>query len=653
MSSSQRSSATSPRRSGPYALARKVVYWPRLPRVLLLAALFFFVIVPLLTDDQLTLRRLYLIGVFTIIAMGLNISLGRAGEFFLGIAGLFAFAAYTSGVLTTNEDVGWDPLVAAPVTIALTSLLGIAMGLVGLRVTSWYFAIITFYFSIVVPLLAIEWRGLTNGEIGISGVPPFEVFGHVLTRRDTYWLVLAFIVGIYLATRNLFRSPWGLAFATMRHSQVGMQSLGVGVVQAKLLAYVFASIPCAIAGVIFVHTEKFITPGLFSGDLSFLMAAGVMFGGAGTLLGPIVGNGILQYIPQFFDAFKRYELLIYGAFLIVGMLLIPRGVVFQVQLWATTLRLRLFPPESGGTGSESERNQPGEQRTPPSRVISGASEAPTADLEARLGGGRTARGGLALRAQGVTKRFGGVAALQDFDFEALPGQITALIGANGSGKTTFLNLALGYYRMDSGNITVGDRSVRGLPAHKVVRHGVARTFQTPNVVPELTVRENVLAGMFLQRKTLLIEYVFGLPRAHASARRMDERAKTLLELVGLAQLGARPAGMLSTAQRRLLEIARALGSDPAILLLDEPASGLSRIEVEGLGTTLRTLRSMDMAIVLVEHNVPFVLSVADTVTVLDRGRRIAVGTPGEVQRDPQVIASYLGEQLSEKAAGGA
>jgi ABC-type branched-subunit amino acid transport system ATPase component len=159
--------------------------------------------------------------------------------------------------------------------------------------------------------------------------------------------------------------------------------------------------------------------------------------------------------------------------------------------------------------------------------------------------------------------------------------------------------------------------------------------------------------MFLQRRALLIEYLFGLPRARASARGMDARAKELLELLGLAHLAARPAALLSTAQRRLLEIARALGSEPGILLLDEPASGLSRVEVEGLGATLRALRSMGMAIVLVEHNVPFVLSVADSVTVLDRGRRIAVGTPGEVQRDPQVIASYLGEQLGGRVVGDA
>ena len=246
------------------AVAVRVAYWPGTGAALLLATLAVFALWPLLIDDQLLLRRLYVIGLFALIAMGLNVSLGRAGELFLGVAGLFAAAAYISGVLTTHEDFGLSPIEAAPLTIAATVVLGVGMGLVGLRVSAWFFAIVTFYFAIVIPELATSLDVLeeyTGGGLGLFGVPRIEALGHVFDRRDTYWLVAAAIAGVYVLTRNLFASPWGLALATMRHSDVAVQALGASTVRAKMLAYLFASVPAALAGIIWVHTETGIAQG--------------------------------------------------------------------------------------------------------------------------------------------------------------------------------------------------------------------------------------------------------------------------------------------------------------------------------------------------------------------------------------------------------
>ena len=625
------------------AVVARVAYAPGTGALLLLAVLAVFALWPLVIDDQLLLRRLYVIGLFALIAMGLNVSLGRAGELFLGVAGLFAASAYISGALTTHEDFGLSPLEAAPITIVATVVLGVAMGLVGLRVSAWYFAIVTFYFAVVIPELATSLDVLeqyTGGGLGLFGVPRIEALGHVFDRRDTYWLVVASIAGVYVATRNLFASPWGLALATMRHSDVAVQALGASTVRAKMLAYVFSSVPAALAGIIWVHTETGIAQGNFPADLSFLIAASIMFGGMGTLAGPIVGTGILQYVPQFFDAFERYELIIYGSFLIVGMVLIPRGVVHETKRWVAELRFRLIPPAAAASlaGSAPEGPAHGE---------GDANDALLAgDLASRL---RVSEDSAGLSASAVSKSFGGVAALRDLDFEAAPGRISALIGPNGSGKTTFLNLVLGYYTLDEGAIRIDRREIDGLAPHGRVRAGIARTFQAPNVVPELTALENVLSGMFMDRRATLVEYLLRLPRARATERASRARGQALLAAVGLDGVAGIPAAALPSGQQRLLDVARALATSPRVLLLDEPASGLSGAETEALGRLLLQLRELGLAIVLVEHNVPFVMSVADSVTVLDRGERIALGPPAEVQRDPAVIASYLGEQFEVDA----
>ena len=349
------------------AAAARVLYSPGTGAVLLLATLAVFALWPLVIDDQLLLRRLYVIGLFALIAMGLNVSMGRAGEFFLGVAGLFAAAAYISGALTTHEDFGLSPIAAAPITIVATVILGVAMGLVGLRVSAWYFAIVTFYFAIVIPELATGLDVLaeyTGGGLGLFGVPRIEALGHVFDRRDTYWLLLAVIAGVYVLTRNLFASPWGLALATMRHSDVAVQALGASTVRAKMLAYVCASVPAALAGIIWVHTETGIAGGAFPADLSFLVAASIMFGGMGTLMGPLVGTGILRYVPQFFDAFERYELIIYGSFPHPGDGADSAGGRARNE---EVVRACALPPRPAGTPLPAARVRRGGERRRPQR----------------------------------------------------------------------------------------------------------------------------------------------------------------------------------------------------------------------------------------------------------------------------------------------
>ena len=603
---------------------RAAVYSRHATTGVVLVALALFVLVPMVVDDPLIYRRLYIIGIATLTAIGLNIAMGRSGELFLGVSGLYTAGAYISAVLTATY--GWPFWAAAlPFSLIVTSGIGVLVGTIGLRVSSWYFAIITFYISIIVPDLAIALRAQTGGALGLSGIPPLHLFGHELGLRDTYLFVVAAIVMLLLVARNLFRSPWGLAFATLASSEIAMEGLGVSRVRAKLLTYFIATVPASLAGSIYAHHEQFITPNNFSPAESFFTAAAVVVGGLGTLLGPVVGMLVLRFPPTFFDVFEEYELFIYGSFLIVVVLLIPHGIVPTFEGWVVRARDRLLGP-------------------PPARPIAiagGSGGAPEIELNV------VPRD---LRADGVSKAFGGVTALRDVDFRAQPGQITGLIGANGSGKTTFLNVVLGYYSVDEGAIHVGPTNVTARAPHRVVASGVARTFQTPQIVPTLSVIENVQAGMFLHRHASLPEYLLALPRARAAAKRARLRAHALLGLVGLDHLADAPGATLPTGHRRLLEIARAVASSPSVLLLDEPASGLSGAEVLQLAQVLRRLRDEGMTIVLVEHNVPFVMSLVDRVTVLDAGSVIAHGTSEEVQRDPIVIASYLGEQLTTYGA---
>jgi branched-chain amino acid transport system permease protein len=568
---------------------------------------------PWLLGDPALIREFLYIGILSIVAVGLNFTLGYAGEFALGQAGIFAVGAYTAGMLTARA--GWSFWLALPVAVVAAALVGLVVCLPGLRVGGWYFALTSLFVAVVLPDVA-KVVPYTGGTQGFGGIPVPSIGGRELTVGDLYLFVAGSLLVFLWLLANVVRSPWGLALASMRASNKAAQASGIAVFRMKLVAYVFAGLLAGYAGAILPHVDGYLAPDAFGMSLSILLVAGVTIGGTGRLIGPVVGIALLEILPHVVSGFDRYSLLIYGSILIIGMLFVRQGILpaasdAWVSLFLRVNRRRRLPEEAVAVDDAAPVTP-----TPP---VSGT-----------------------LTVSGVDKHFNGVHALRDVFVQAEAGEITAVIGPNGSGKTTLLNVIAGFYRLDAGEISLSGRRLSGRKPFQIARAGLARTFQTPVVLSDHTCRENVMSGAFTTRRASLAEVLLRAPRArgdwHAAARTAEE----LLRFVGLGGHVQVAAGSLTAGQQRLLDIARALAPGPSVLLLDEPAAGLVGAEVEALAEVLRRLRDAGHAVVLVEHNINLVMAVADRVTVLDRGRVIANADPATVQQDPAVLECYLG-----------
>jgi len=609
-----------------------------------LVLLAFAALYPVLTGDQSLLLQYIPIGIYAIVTVGLNFCLGSAGEFALGQAGVFAAGAYTAGILTSEYH--WSFWVALPFAVVVAAGVGLLAGAPGLRVGGWYFALTTLFVAAVIPEIA-EVSPHTGGQQGIGTIPFPSVAGVTLSYTQLYLFILFSLVVLMLLLANFMRSRWGLAFVSMRQSNRAAESTGIAVLRMKLLAYTIAGVFAGYAGAILPHIDGYLSPDAFPFSLSILFIAAVTIGGIGSFAGPVVGVALLQILPNAVSGFTKYSLLIYGSLLIIGMIFIRDGLVPTARhLW-----VRLVVATSRRRGWVADDHPP--PRTDV-EVDDAVDAAIAEELESFRAAGRAAAGGPLdgvlegtrrdpLVVDGVSKRFGGVQALEGVSLAAEPGQLTAVIGPNGSGKTTLLNMVLGFYSVDAGRITLGDRVLSGRRPFQVSRAGVARTFQTPVIIPGRSCCENVMSGMFRQRRVTVAEILVRAPRARRDWLAARTKALDLLDAVGLGPEAEREASSLTAGQQRLLEIARALATDPVAILLDEPAAGLVGHEVTALATLLAALRDQGYIVVLVEHNVNLVMSIADHVVVLDQGRVVADADPASVQADPRVLACYLGE----------
>ncbi|MBU1332821.1 MAG: ATP-binding cassette domain-containing protein [Gammaproteobacteria bacterium] len=531
-----------------------------------------------------------------VVGVGLNILIGLSGQISFGHIAFYAIGAYVSALLTmAGLPLGLAMLAAGLVCAAIGALLAIP----ALRVSGPYLAMITIAFALVVHHGLIEWRSLTGGANGLMGIPMPEI-GSLDPSVSMALIATALMIGALAFFQRLRHSGWGMAMRAVKSTEIAARSLGFNPVQTKTLAFALSALLTGLAGSLVAPLMMFINPASFPFSQSILFVLAVIVGGSGTLFGPLLGALLIVLLPEMLSDFAEYRLLIFSALLLTVLWVAPRGLLGTLA----SLFLRQLQQAAPTQADMALLNTFLRQ-------------------DASLGG---------LQVKDIGIRFGGVQAAQGVSLQAPPGSITSIIGPNGAGKTTVLNMISGFYAPDNGSIDLG-QPLAGLPAWRIARAGIARTYQTTQLFGELSVLENLLVAMQQGR--------LGLPfsRANAAQRAL---ALQLLALVGYQGSVNTPADDLAHVDRRLVEIARALATRPRVLLLDEPAAGLSRSDTDRLANLFKTLAGFGIAVILVEHDMHLVMAVSERLLVLDAGKPIAWGEPDEVRQDERVIAAYLG-----------
>jgi branched-chain amino acid transport system ATP-binding protein/branched-chain amino acid transport system permease protein len=555
------------------------------------------------------------IGLLTLIVSGLNLSFGYGGQFAVGQAAMYAIGAYTGAILAIHHH---DLVFAVLAAGLAAALLGLFSGFFGLRLSGWGLGMVSFFLVLLVPDVVDIFKGTTGGLAGLTGVPPPALFGYQLTQRGFYLLVMI-VAGLWvLIMRNIVVSRHGGAFLVMRESPVLAQSLGINVTRLKLLTYTLGAVPAGLAGALLAYLTGFVAPDYFSLTLTIGFIAASIIGGSQSVYGAVLGAVFLVEITSQSSSFSKYAYIAYGVMLVAGGVLLPGGIASLAR--AGLHRLARL-------GAITEEDLPVSPRAPSEM---------------------TPMAGKLLELEGVAKAFSGVRALRDVTLKAAPGSITALIGANGSGKTTTINIVSGFYRVDHGSVWIDGEALENKPAHVIARRGVARTFQTPIIPKTMTTLDVVAAARYQSAHTGILGAILRLPSFRRCTADDSREAHRILSLLGIDDLANKTAALLPLGSRRLVEVARVLADNPSVLLLDEPASGLDQAEVAQLSEVIRRVSQAGATVVLVEHNFEMVCDVADVIYVLEFGEVLASGTPAEIRSSEAVARSYLG-QLPESA----
>ncbi len=553
------------------------------------------------------------IGLAALVAMGLVLLTGVGGLTSFGQAAFCGFGAYTTAVLTTAYGV--SPWLTLPLSLLVSGIAAVLLGIVTVRLSGHYLPLGTIAWGIGLFYLFSKLEFLGRND-GISGIPPLSIGSfRMLDPGTIYYAIWIGVLVSALLTMNLLDSRTGRAIRALRRGHIAGEAFGVQTPRAKLLVFVYAAVLAGLSGWLYAHCQRAANPTPFGAHAGIEYLFIAVVGGAGYVWGAVLGAGIVvilkeilqSYLPLIFGGQSQLETIVFGILLVVLLQLAPTGV------WPWLMaRLPLKPA----------RKQTDTSLPPAARVRAPASPATLLQIDK------------------ARKQFGGVIAVNDVSFDVQAREIVALIGPNGAGKSTTFNLITGVLTTTGGTITVLGNKVDNAPPQEVVKLGVARTFQHVKLVPDMTVLENVAIGAHLRGHAGAIASMFRLDRAD-EAKLLAEAARQI-ERVGLGDQIDQLAGSLSLGQQRIVEIARALCVDPLLLLLDEPAAGLRHMEKQRLAALLRQLRDGGMSVLLVEHDMGFVMDLADRVVVLDFGTKIAEGTPNEIKANPDVIKAYLG-----------
>jgi branched-chain amino acid transport system permease protein len=568
---------------------------------------------PLWFKGQLILFLATQAAVMMLVAIGLNLLMGYAGLVSLGHGALVAIGGYTTALLMVDAQISF--WIASLAGVALATVTGVLMALPALRLSTWYFALVTLTFSQVVSDLLVEWKGVTKGFSGIVGIPAPSLFGRSLSPVEVYIVVAACVVLAFILSRNLVQSRIGRGMVAARDNPLAATAAGVSIWRIKLFAFAISAALAGLAGAFFAVQKTVITPEDFNADFSIFFLLTIVVGGLGRLWGPVIGTLVFFLLPELLGPLQSWRLLIYGVILLVLMVFAPHGIT-GMKWWR-----RWFDRPASITVLDGEKRP---VHADPIQHVS-------------------------LMIRGLKKHFGGVKALDGCDLHADSACVHALVGPNGSGKTTILNAISGFVQADEGSIIIGSVNVMKMAPYQIARLGVGRTFQTPKLLNDMTVLDNVQLGGFVSEKASAFEIALRLARASRDQAEGQTNAMELLLFVGLAERANDIAGDLPHGQQRLVEIARAMVSRPSLLLLDEPAAGLSLAELDRLGILIEAIVAKGTTVLVVEHHLELIARISRSVTVLDRGCVLADGTPDEVFSHPEVERAYMGREAMRGA----
>jgi branched-chain amino acid transport system permease protein len=666
------------RRNGIAALWEQVLserWRPKVAVVLLVAAVLF----PIVDGNEGDIDAAANATAFAMLALGLNIVVGFAGLLDLGYAAFFAIGAYTCGILASYQvqpewSSFWEPFqwlglvqhlhgssgidtvhftvsfwLVMPIAALVTASFGVLFGAPTLRLKGDYLAIVTLGFGEIVPIVARNTPYLTNGAQGLNGVNSPTLLGYSFGVQSTpyYYVGLTMIVLLIFVSMRLKDSRVGRAWMAIREDEIAAEAMGVNRTRLKLLAFSIGAGFAGATGTFYVAKLQTATPEMFQFPVSVMLLVMIVLGGMGSVAGVVVGAVFLQLLQSWFlqdltqavhwigqatgiGLLERIDLvqsieLIFGVILVIMMLYRRDGLIpARRALKGLTLAQQAAMPSRGGIRGETGPLH--------HRQID-----PTKPL---------------LEIRGLRKTFGGIQAVRGLDLTVMPGSIVAVIGPNGSGKTTFFNLVTGLIPPSSGNVTLAGEDITGYKPDAIVERGAARTFQNLRLFANMTLLENVLVGVHSRTKTGALGAVFRPPRVRREEEAAQERVSAILGIFGnrLLPRVQHLARTLSYANRRRLEIARALMTEPVLLLLDEPTAGMNPTETLELTDQIRSLRERGVTILLIEHKLNVVNEIADNVIVLDHGEKIAEGTPAEVQRNKEVLSAYLGRTAATATA---
>jgi branched-chain amino acid transport system permease protein len=553
------------------------------------------------------------IGLSALVAMGLVLLTGVGGLTSFGQAAFCGFGAYTTAVLTTAYGV--SPWLTLPLSLLVSGIAAVVLGLVTVRLSGHYLPLGTIAWGLGLFYLFSKLEFLGRND-GISGIPLLSIGSlRMIDPGTIYFAIWIAVLLCALLTVNLLDSRTGRAIRALRRGHIAAEAFGVQTPRAKLLVFIYAAVLAGLSGWLYAHFQRAANPTPFGAQAGIEYLFIAVVGGAGYVWGGVLGAAIVvilkeilqSYLPYLFHGEGQLETIVFGILLVGLLQLAPTGV------WPW-LMARL-PLNAGRKRPDTSLTLPPRPRDPAGSAV-------------------------LLQVDQARKQFGGVIAVNDVSFDVHAREIVALIGPNGAGKSTTFNLITGVLPPSGGAISLSGSRIDRAPPQEVARRGIARTFQHVKLVPDMSVLENVAIGAHLRGHAGALSSMFRLDRAD-EARLLAEAARQI-ERVGLGDQIDAPAGGLSLGQQRIVEIARALCVDPILLLLDEPAAGLRHLEKQRLAALLRQLRDGGMSVLLVEHDMGFVMDLADRIVVLDFGTRIAEGTPQAIKANPDVIKAYLG-----------